>query len=99
MLDDSPNTVASTVAGATYSASAWVRAPAGRTVMLRIRELNGGSVVRSTTATATVDGSWRQLTLKSTAAAGATALSVEIVVSLSRGSQAYVDDVSLQRSS
>ena len=31
-IDDSPNTVASTAAGATYAASAWVKAPAGRTV-------------------------------------------------------------------
>ena len=51
MLDDSPDTVTSTVAGARYLASAWVRAPAGRTVRLRVRELSGSSVVRATVAT------------------------------------------------
>ena len=99
LLDDSPDTVASTIAGATYAASAWVRAPAGRTVILRIRESSGGSVVRSKTATVTGNGSWRQLSLTTATATGGTTLSVEVVLSVSRGSQAYVDDVSLQRSS
>jgi hypothetical protein len=94
-VDDSPNCVASTVAGTTYTASAWVRAPAGRAVRLRIRELRGGSLVRTSTVTLTGDGTWRQLTVKSAATAGGTSLSVEVLVSLVRGASAYVDDVSL----
>ena len=96
-LDDSPNTVGSTAAGATYAASAWVRVPAGRSVTFRLRELSGGSFVRSSVVTATGDGTWRQLTLTSSPASGGTSLSVEVVVSLAAGSNAYVDDVSLKK--
>jgi hypothetical protein len=98
VLDDSPNTVASTVAGATYTASAWVRVPAGRSVTLRLRELSGGSAVRTRTATLTGDGSWRQLVVTSAAASGGTSLSLQIVVSLTTSSKAQVDDLSLKRS-
>jgi hypothetical protein len=97
LLDDSPDTVASTTAGATYAASAWVLAPAGRTVRLRVRELNGSSVVRSTVTTGTADGSWHRLALTTAAATGGTRLSVEVVASLAKGSTAYADDVSLIR--
>ncbi len=96
-LDDSPNTFPSTVAGATYTASVWVRAPAGRTVRLRIRELRGGSLVRTSTVTLTGDGTWRQLTVTSAAASGGTSLSVEVIVSLVRGSSAFIDDLSLRK--
>jgi Carbohydrate binding domain len=97
VLDDSPETVGSTVAGATYRAAAWVLAPAGRTVRLRVRELNGSTVVRSSVTTAIADGSWHQLAVATTAASGGTRLSVEVVASLARGSSAYTDDVSLIR--
>ena len=70
LLDDSPDTVASTVTGATYAGSAWVLAPAGRTVSLRVRELNGSSVVRSTVTTGTGDGGWHQLVVSTAAASG-----------------------------
>ena len=95
-FDDSTNTVASTTAGAIYTASAWVRAPAGRTVTLRLRELSGTTIVRSSVATITGDGSWRQLTVASGATAGGTSLSIEIVASLVAGTKAQVDDVSLK---
>ena len=97
MLDDSPSTVAATTAGRTYTASAWVRAPAGRAIRLRVRELSGGSVVRSASATATGDGGWRQLVVTTAGASGGTALSVELVVSLSTTAKAQVDDLSLRR--
>jgi hypothetical protein len=93
MLDDSPETVASTSAGATYTASAWVHAPAGRTVRLRLRELSGGSVVRSRSVTTTGDDAWRLLVVTSAAASGGTSLSVEILASLTTSSKARVDDV------
>ena len=97
-LDDSPNTVASTTAGAIYTASAWVRAPAGRTVTLRLRELSGATVVRSTCHAhrrrhlAAAHGA------RARAASGGTSLSVEIVASLVAGTKAQVDDVSLKSS-
>jgi hypothetical protein len=86
-----------TVAGATYTATAWVRAPAGRSARLRVRELNGGSVVRSATATVTGNGDWRKLTVTTAAAAAGTSLSVEILVSLTTSRRARADDISLRR--
>jgi hypothetical protein len=96
-LDDWPNTVASTPPGAPYTASVWVRAPAGRTVKLRLRELRGGSVVRSRVVTVAGTGGWRQLVVTSASTAGGTSLSVEVVASLAGTSRARVDDVSLRR--
>ena len=98
VLDDSPDTVSTTTAGATYAASAWVRAAAGRSVTLRVRELRGGTVVRTTAATLTADGGWKQLVVATPGAAGGTSLSVEVVASLARATKAQVDDVSLKRS-
>jgi hypothetical protein len=96
-LDDAPNTVASTAAGATYAASMWVKAPAGRAVTLRLRELTGATVVRTSSATLAATGSWQQLSKTSTAATGGTSLSIEVVVSLAGGTKANIDDVSLTR--
>lgn len=98
LLDDSPNTIESTDAGATYTASAWVRAPAGRSVKLRLRELNGaGSVIRTRVVAVTGDGAWRQLVATSAATIGGTALSAQVLVSLTTSLKAHVDDVSLRR--
>ena len=97
MLDDSPNTVGSTAAGATYAASAWVRAAAGRTTRLRVREYRGGTLVRTSSVTLTADGTWRQLVLTTAAAAGGRSLSLDVLVSLVKGSAANVDDVSLKQ--
>jgi hypothetical protein len=97
LLDDSPDTVSSTTAGATYAANAWVRAPAGRAVTLRLRERSGSTVVRTTAATTTGTGAWQQVVLTSAAASGGTSLSFEAVVSLVRGTTAQVDDLSLKR--
>ena len=97
VLDDSPNTVASTAAGATYAAAAWVRMNAGRTLTLRLVERNGATVVRTKIVTATSTGNWQQLALTSDAASGETSLGVEIVVTFSGRWKSYVDDVSLKR--
>jgi hypothetical protein len=94
VLDDSPDTVASTGAGATYAGSAWVLAPVGQTVTLRLRELSGSTVIHTSAATATGTGAWQQLAVSATTAAGHT-LSVEVEVSLPVGGTANVDDVSL----
>ena len=98
VLDDSPNTVSTTSAGATHTAVVWVRAPAGRSVTLRLRERRNSTTVRTSQVTATGTGAWQQLTLASAAASGGTSLSLEVVVSLVAGTTAQVDDVSLQRS-
>jgi hypothetical protein len=96
-LDDSPDTVAATTAGRTYTATAAVRVPVGRTVRLRLRELRSGSVLRSTVTTATGNGSWQLLEVTSAAATGGTSLSVEVVASLTASLKAQVDDVSLKQ--
>jgi hypothetical protein len=98
LLDDSPNTVGSSAAGATYAATAWVRAPAGRMTLVRVREYRGGTLVRTSSVTATGDGTWRQLVLTTAAAAGGTSLSLDVLVSLVKGTTAQVDDVSLKQS-
>ena len=97
-LDDSPDTVSSTPSGATYAGSAWVRAPAGRAVTLRLRERSGGSTVRTTAATLTASGAWQQVAVVSTAASGGTSLSLEVAVSLGKSQKANADDVSLKGS-
>ena len=96
MLDDATPTVGSTATRATYDASAWLRAPAGRTLRLRLRELSGGSVVRTTSATLIADGGWQQLAVTSAATTGGTSLSVEVLASLPKSGQAHVDDLSLR---
>jgi hypothetical protein len=97
LLDDSPNTVASTASGVAYRLSAWVKAPAGRSVRLRLRELSAGAVVRTSSASATADGTWRQLVVTGAPTSGGSALSIDVLVSLVRGTTAQVDDVSLTR--
>jgi hypothetical protein len=97
VLGDAPDTVTSTTTGATYAASAWVRAPSGRALTLRLVERSGAAVVRTKVATATATGSWQRLAVTSDAASGGTSLGVEIVVTFSGRWKSYVDDVSLTR--
>jgi hypothetical protein len=97
VVDDSPNSASATAAGVTYASSAWVRAPAGRTIRLRVREVRGSTVVRTNVVTATATGDWQQLAVTTAAAAGNTSLSVEVVVSLVKNATAHVDDLSLKR--
>jgi hypothetical protein len=56
VMDDSPNSVSSSTAGAVYAASAWVDAPAGRSVTLRVREYRGSKVVRTKPSVVTGPG-------------------------------------------
>jgi hypothetical protein len=97
VLDDSPNTVSSTAAGATYSASAWVKAPAGRSVTLRLREYRGSTVVQYRTVVVTATGAWQQVAVSSPPAAGGTSVSVDVLVALTTSLKAQVDDVILRR--
>jgi hypothetical protein len=97
VMDDSPNTVSSSTAGAVYAGSAWVNAPAGRSVTLRIREYRGSKVVRSQTAVVAGTGGWQQVSVQSAPAAGGTSISLDVLVSLTSTMRAGVDDVSLRR--
>ena len=97
MLDDSPNTVASTDRGRQLHRLSLGPGACGRSITVRLRELRNGALVRSTVATLTADGGWKQLSATSAATAGGTSLSLEVVVSLARGTKTQVDDVSLKR--
>jgi len=80
-LNDSPNWVGSTSAGA-YTGSLWVRAAtAGTVVKLRFREYQGGSLVSSSTTTTTVGTSWQQLQVAYTVATAGTTLDLNAYVS------------------
>jgi hypothetical protein len=97
VLDDSPNSVASSAAGAVYAGSAWVKAPAGRAISVRVREYRGSRLVQARTAAATATGSWQQLHVTAPAAAGGSSISIDVLVSLPTNLRAQVDDVSLRR--
>jgi hypothetical protein len=97
VLDDSPNTVRSSAAGAVYTGSAWVKAPAGRTVTVRLREYRGSTVLRSRTSVATGTGAWQQVSVTGAPADGGTSISIDVLVSLTTSLRAHVDDVSLRR--
>jgi len=97
VIDDSPNSVISSTAGAVYAGSAWVKVPAGRSVTLRLREYRGSKVIAVRTATVTGSGAWQQLAVQSAPAAGGTSISIDILVSLPTNLKAQVDDVSLRR--
>lgn len=96
VMDDSPNSVSASTAGAVYAASAWVDAPAGRSVTLRIREYRGSKVVRSQTSVVTGTGTWQQVSVQGAPAAGGTSISVDVLVSLTSTMRARIDDVSLR---
>jgi hypothetical protein len=97
VMDDSPNSVSSSTAGAVYAGTAWVNAPGGRGVTLRIREYRVSKVVRSQTAVVTGTGGWQQVTVQSAPAAGGTSISLDVLVSLTSTMRAGVDDVSLRK--
>jgi hypothetical protein len=97
LLADAPDSVPVTAAGATYVASAWVRAPSGRTVRLRLRESGTGGTVRTKTASSPGTGGWLRLTVRSDATRGGTSLGLEVVAVLATGLKAQVDDLSLSR--
>ena len=84
-LDDSPNTVTSTTAGATTPRRLGARAGRTHGDAARSASSSGTTVVRSSVVTLTGDGTWRQLTVTSGAASGGTSLSVEIVDVARRG--------------
>jgi hypothetical protein len=80
-----------------YAGSAWVNAPAGGAVTVRLREYRGSKVVQSRTTVATGTGAWQQVSVESPPAAGGTSISLDVLVSLNSGIRAHVDDVCLRR--
>jgi parallel beta-helix repeat protein len=72
VLNDSPNWVATTTA-TPYTGSLWVKADtAGKTLKLRFREYNSGTLVNTVTTQSTLTTTWSQVTVTHTPAAGNT---------------------------
>ena len=90
-------TALAAVLGVAGGGAAWVRAPAGRTVTVRVREFRGSKVVQARTSTVTATGAWQQVTVASSPAAGGTSISIDVLASLGTSDRAQVDDVSLRR--
>lgn len=97
-FNDSPRWVQATTGGATYTQTAWVKpAFAGQTIVMRLREWSGSTLVtdRYVTFTAATTG-WQQLTQTLTAAGSNHQLAFAIYgKGMSAGQSFYADDFSL----
>ena len=74
-----------------------MKAPAGRSVTLRVREYKGSKVARVKTASVTGTGTWQQVSVWSAPTDGGSSISLDVLVSLASNHRAQVDDVSLRR--
>jgi len=94
-LNDSKDWVNNAVAG-TYTASLWVRgATSGATLTLRLRQMNGSTVLGSATNTVTLSTSWQQITVSYTVSqSGKTSLDFNAFVNNvpARTTGFYADD-------
>lgn len=97
-FNDSPRWVQKTVAGTTYTQSAWVDATfAGQKIAMRLKEWNGSTLVtdKLVTFTAAAPG-WQQLTQTLTAARSGDQLAFAVYgIGISAGQSFYADDFSL----
>lgn len=100
VLNDSPNTVASTTAGLTYRATGWVRASQANTSLgLRLMEYANNNALVTTKQAAywATDTAWHQLTVDLVAAKAGSSLDVNALAwDLGAGKSFLVDDVSVQ---
>ena len=100
VLNDSPNTVASTTAGLTYRATAWVRASQANTSLgLRLMEYTSSNALVTTKQAAywATDTAWHQLSVDLVAAKAGSSLDVNALAwDLGAGKSFLVDDVSVQ---
>jgi hypothetical protein len=85
-------------ADTTYEASFWVRGPAGRQVVLALRELAGGRVVSADEAGYVLpDGGWQHLAVEHHTRAPGSSLTLEVAgPGLDPGEHLLVDAVALQ---
>jgi hypothetical protein len=98
VLNDDPNTVASTTAGATYAATAWLRTWADRPLTLRLREVPATGQTLDTAATTVTapDGQWHQLTLTYVAQRDGSMLDLSVIgQDFPAGQWFLTDDVAL----
>jgi hypothetical protein len=95
MLNNVPDVVG-VPAGSTCTATAWVQAPAGRAVRVRVRELDAaGAPAGDHVGGAVANGAWQQL--QATYVAGGGALDVNAwALNMAPADRLRVDDVSLR---
>ena len=93
-LNDSPNWIAKTVAGA-YAASAWIRSDTpGLQVKLRFREYVGSNLVGTGTATVTTTGDWQQIQLSYPVTSPGSTLDLNVYeTNQPVGSNLQIDDI------
>jgi parallel beta-helix repeat protein len=96
LLNDNPNWIAKTTAGA-YTAGLWVKgATSGATLNLRLREYNGSTLVGSRTATVSLATSWKQVTVTYMVQSPGSTLDFNAFVnSAPTGTCFYADDASI----
>ena len=97
-FSDSPRWVSQTVAGTTYTQSAWVDpAFAGQKITMRLREWNGSTLVADKVVTITAAAAgWQQLTQTLTAVRSGDQLAFVVYAkAISAGQFFYADDFSL----
>ena len=97
-VNDSVNTVRSTVAGHVYAAAAWVRTPvAGRSVSVRLMEYRGRTYLGQAVATVQLaDTGWHRVRTTYTAKTAGATLDLNVVARLAPGAAVLVDDVALR---
>ena len=99
VLNDAPNSVASTTAGRTYEATAWLRAArANTTLVLRQLEYTSGNALVTSKQSSywATDTAWHKLTVDLVAGRGGDSIDVNALVwNLGAGQSFLVDDVSL----
>ena len=102
MLNDVPNSVATTQAGP-YTASIWVRADSpGALIKIKFGELDGTSVIRSRIRKTTLTTSWQLMTVTHTPISpGTSTLDLQVFVPRAQappGVCFYADDASISKS-
>jgi hypothetical protein len=99
VLNDSPNSVASTTAGQTYRATAWLRATrANTTLVLRLLEYTSGNALVTSKQSSywATDTTWHKLTLDLVASRSGDSIDLNALVwNLGAGQSFLVDDVSM----
>jgi hypothetical protein len=99
VLNDSPNSVASTTAGLTYRATAWVRASQPHTsLVLRLLQFDAGNALNARREDSywATDTAWHRLTVDLVASKAGASIDVNALAwNLGSGGSFLVDDVSV----
>jgi PKD domain/Pectate lyase superfamily protein len=94
-LQDSPPWNGNTQAGTSCHVSAWVQAPAGKSIFLRLTERQGTTIVaHHNSSVADSSGTWVQLTGVAHIVNAGDVLQLRIYATLSLGQTLLVDDIS-----